>query len=117
MKTALLYFMSLLYSAAGVYHFVNPKFYLRIMPSYLPFHLPLVYISGAAEVILAILLIPEQTRPYAAWLLIILLIAVFPANIQMALNFYNKQHPALWMAIARLPLQALFIWWAWIYTR
>ncbi|MCW3104416.1 MAG: hypothetical protein JWO09_2856 [Bacteroidetes bacterium] len=117
MKTILLYVMSLLYFAAGVYHFINPKMYLRIMPTWLPAQLPLVYISGVCEVIVAILLIPESTRPLGAWLTIALLIAVFPANIQMAVSFYQKQHSGLWIALARLPLQLVLIWWAWIYTK
>jgi uncharacterized membrane protein len=117
MKTILLYLMSLLYFAAGVYHFVNPKMYLRIMPTWLPAHLPLVYISGVCEIIAALLLIPESTRPLGAWLTIALLIAVFPANIQMLVNFHQKHHPGLWIAIARLPLQLVLIWWAWTYTK
>jgi uncharacterized membrane protein len=117
MKDLLLYLMSLMYFAAGIYHFVNPKMYLRIMPSYLPFHLPLVYISGVCEILVAILLIPESTRSLGAWLTIALLVAVFPANIQMAVNFWQKKHPGLWMAVVRLPLQLLLIYWAWIYTR
>jgi uncharacterized membrane protein len=117
MKALLLYLMSLIYFAAGVYHFINPKMYMRIMPSYLPFHLPLVYISGVAEIIVAILLIPESTRPLGAWLTIALLIAVFPANIQMAVSFWQKQHSGLWIALLRLPLQLVLIYWAWIYTK
>jgi uncharacterized membrane protein len=109
--------MALVYVAAGIYHFINPKLYLKIMPHYLPWHLQLVYISGAIEIILGILLIPESTRPTAAWLVIALLIAVFPANIQMAVDFWNKKNPVLWMAILRLPLQPLLIWLAWLYTR
>ena len=117
MKTMLLYIMSLIYLAAGVYHFVNPRMYLKIMPPYLPYHLPLIYISGICEIVFALLLIPEATRPMGAWLIIAFLIAVFPANIRMAVGFYHKQHPALWMAIARLPLQLVLIGWAWIYTK
>ena len=117
MKMILLYIMALLYTVAGIYHFVNPRMYLRIMPSYLPFHLPLVYISGICEIAFALLLIPESTRPVGAWLIIALLIVVFPANIQMAVNFYQKQNPSLWIAIARLPLQLVLIWWAWAYTK
>jgi uncharacterized membrane protein len=108
--------MSLIYFAAGIYHFVNPKLYLRIMPSYLPYHLPLVYLSGILEIIVALLLIPESTRSLGAWLTIALLIAVFPANIQMAVNFRQKKHPAYWMTLARLPLQIFLIFWALIYT-
>lgn len=117
MKTILLYVMALLYIAAGIYHFVNPRMYMRIMPTYLPFHLPLVYISGVCEIAFALLLIPESTRPVGAGLIIALLIAVFPANIQMAVTFYQKQNPSLWIAIARLPLQLVLICWAWIYTK
>lgn len=112
-----LYLMSLLYIAAGIYHFVNPKMYLRIMPPYLPFHLPLVYISGVCEILFALLLIPESTRTIGAWLIIVLLVAVFPANIQMAINFKQHNSPGLWIAIARLPLQIALIWWAWMYTK
>lgn len=117
MKLILLYVMAALYLAAGVYHFVNPKMYQRIMPTYLPWHIPLVYISGVCEIVFALLLIPESTRVIAAWLLIILLIAVFPANIQMAVSFWQKQRPTLWIALIRLPLQLVLIWWAWIYTK
>jgi uncharacterized membrane protein len=117
MKPILLYLMSLLYIAAGVYHFVNPRMYLRIMPAYIPFHLPLVYFTGICEILFALLLIPESTRPAGAWLIIILLVVIFPANIQMAINFKQHHHPALWIAIARLPLQIILIWWAWTYTK
>jgi uncharacterized membrane protein len=117
MKTGLLYLMALIYVVAGIYHFVNPKLYLKIMPPYLPWHLQLVYISGVIEIVLGILLIPEGTRPLAAWLLIALLIAIFPANIQMAIDFYQRKNPALWMALLRLPLQPLLIWMAWIFTK
>ncbi len=111
--------MSLIYFAAGIYHFVKPKMYMRIMPTWIPLssHLTLVYVSGVFEILAAILLIPESTRPLGAWLTIALLIAVFPANIQMLITFYQKHSPALWIAIVRLPLQALLIWWAWLYTK
>lgn len=117
MKLAMLYFMVLIFCAAGIYHFVNPKMYQRIMPAYMPYHIPLIYITGVLEIAFAILLIPESTRPLGAWLLIGLLIAIFPANIQMAINFWQKQNPSLWIAIIRLPLQFVLIWWAWIYTK
>jgi uncharacterized membrane protein len=117
MKIVLLYLMAVVYIAAGIYHFANPKLYMKIMPTYLPWHLQLVYISGVIEIALGILLIPEGTRSIAAWLIIALLIAIFPANIQMAITFWQKNSSALWMAIARLPLQGVLIWWAWIFTK
>ena len=109
--------MACLYIAAGIYHFICPKFYTRIMPRWLPMHLQLVYISGAFEIILGLLLFPIATRVVAAWGIIALLIAVFPANIQMMLNYRRRHNPYLWITILRLPLQLLLIWWAWQYTK
>lgn len=117
MKTIFLYVMAVVYIAAGIYHFANPLFYKKIMPDYLPWHMQLIYISGACEIVLGLLLLPASTSTYAAWGIIALLIAVFPANIQMAINFYQKKHPYLWIALVRLPLQLVLIWWAYIYTK
>lgn len=79
------YVLGLLFIAAGLSHFLHTDFYISIMPPYLPWPLTLVYISGVAEMILGALLC---TRPmiWAAWGLIALLIAVFPANIHMAIH-------------------------------
>lgn len=117
MKFFGLYIMSLLYVAAGILHFIRPKVYLKIMPTYLPYPLQLVYISGICEILFGLLLLFPVTRTAGAWLLVLLLIAVFPANIQMAVTFYQKNNPALWIAILRLPLQFVLIWWAWTYTK
>ena len=117
MKFTGLYIMSLVYVAAGILHFIRPKVYLKIMPSYLPYPLQMVYISGFCEILFGLLLLFPATRTAGAWLIILLLIAVFPANIQMAVSFYQKNNPALWIAILRLPLQFVLIWWAWIYTK
>lgn len=117
MKLFSIYAMAIGYIFAGVMHFIFPKPYKRIMPPWLPYPLALVYISGICEIVFGLLLIPENTRSIAAWLIIALLIAIFPANIQMAINFRSRNNPYLWMAIARLPLQALLIWWAWTYTK
>ncbi|MEO5681048.1 MAG: DoxX family protein [Chitinophagaceae bacterium] len=117
MKLAGLYIMSLLYIAAGIWHFMRPRSYMKIMPPWLPWHLQLVYLSGAAEILLGILLVPESTRVMAAWGIIALLIAVFPANIQMTINYFHYNNPMKWITVARLPLQIVLIWLAWTYTR
>lgn len=116
MKLVLLYFMAALYIAAGVNHFVNPKMYQDIMPRYLPYHLPLIYVSGIAEILFGVLLIPEATRSVAAWLIVALLIAVFPANVEMMITAWERKSSILWIAVLRLPLQLVLIWWAWLYT-
>ncbi len=116
MKLVALYTMAILYVAAGMYHFIKPQGYVKIMPPWLPWHLQLVYISGVAEIVLGALLFPVATRSLAAWGIIALLIAVFPANIQMTLNYFHYNNPAKWLTVARLPVQLLLIWWAWVYT-
>ena len=117
LKRISLWAMMVFYSAAGLNHFINPEFYLPIMPPYLGWHLQLIYISGAFEIIFALLLIPTITRRTASWLIIALLIAVFPANIQMTINYFNENSPDLWISVVRLPIQLLLIWWAWSFTR
>ena len=109
--------MPLMYLVAGVLHFVFPATYVSIMPRWLPWHYGLVYMSGLCEIVCAVLLIIPATRHTGAWLTIALLIAVFPANIQMAVNYYKGQNPYLWVAIVRLPLQFLLICWVWLYTK
>jgi len=111
------YFFGVFYIIAGALHFVNPDFYMKIMPHYLPFHLALVYLSGLVEILLGFGLIYRPMRQYAAWGIIALLIAVFPANIFLAFNegaqeaIGTNQLEALWI---RFPIQLLLIiiaWW------
>jgi uncharacterized membrane protein len=116
MKKNFLYVMAVFYICAGINHFLHPFFYTKIMPPYIPFHLELVYISGAFEILCGVLLIFPKTRRAGAWLTIALLIGIFPANIQMTVNYYNENNPDLWISIIRLPVQILLIWWAWIYA-
>lgn len=102
---------------AGAWHFINPGMYVRIMPPYLPWHLGLVYASGICEIVLGALLFVRRVRVFAAWGLIALIVAVFPANIHMAMHpdLYSAFSPAaLW---ARLPLQGVLIAWAYWLTR
>ena len=118
MKTAFLYLMAVLYILAGLNHFRTPDFYLPMMPPYLPAPELLIFLSGVAEVLLGILLIPRKTRKLAAWGIVALLIAVFLANVYMlqtgGAGFGDISKAAL---VARLPIQGLLIWWAWTYTR
>lgn len=104
--------MAGLYIIAGINHFWHPLTYKKMMPPWLCGHFELIYISGVFEILLGILLIPVFTRRAAAWGLILLLIAVLPANVQMVLNYKNENNPYLWVTIIRLPLQLLLIWWA-----
>jgi uncharacterized membrane protein len=106
-----------LFVASGVNHFRSSSFYVAIVPGYLPRPLILVYLSGALEIVLGATLLVRRYKRLAAWGLVALLIAVFPANVQMALHpeLYGSWSPLLlW---ARLPLQILLVAWAWSYTR
>ena len=99
---------------AGVMHFVIPRTYESIVPDYLPAHRALVYASGVAEIAGGTGMLHPRTRRIASWWSIATLIAVFPANLHMALHperfrMIPGGRPAL---IARLPFQALFIAWA-----
>ena len=109
--------MGLLYIAAGAYHLVDPSFYMKIMPPYLPWHWELVIISGIAEMALGVLVMIPRTSRLGAWGLIALLIAIFPANLHMALHpeqFSTIPPMALY---GRLPMQVALIAWAYVYTR
>lgn len=111
--------MGLFYVVAGVNHFVSPDFYLPMMPPYLPWHAGLVALSGVAEVALGLAVLVPATRRLAAWGLVLLLIAVFPANLHVALHdipLGDSQHGlGVWNWV-RLPFQAVLIAWAAWYT-
>lgn len=111
LKLASIYIFSFAYIYAGIMHFVNPDFFLSIMPNYFTLHLFLVHLTGLAEIIFGLLLILKKSRRVASYGLIILLICVFPANIylveselsQYLLNVNKSQ------TIIRLPFQGLLI--------
>ena len=110
-------FTGIVFILAGIGHFVMPDFYLKIMPGYLPFPLILIYLSGFAEIVAGTLLILQKCRRIGAWLIIALLIAVFPANVQMVFNEFDKGGLLFYAAIARLPFQFLMIWGVYKFTK
>ena len=113
MKTAARWLLGILFVLAGLNHFLKSDFYVSIMPPYLPWPLALVYISGVFESLLGAIVLVTRWRRLAGWGLIALLIAVFPANLHMALHteLFPEFSP-LWLWL-RLPLQAVII--AWVY--
>ncbi len=115
-KAVFKYLLTLLMVGAGVMHFVRSDFFTSIVPPYLPYPRELVYISGVIEFALGVLLLVPRVSRWAAWGIIALLVAVFPANI------YLYQHQELLpgspvMHFLRLPLQAVLIWWAYWFTK
>ena len=110
-RLLLLLALSLFFINVGVDHFINPDFYLNIMPDYLPFHAEAVYLSGFFEILGGIVVLIPKLRALARWGLISLLIAVFPANIYMAMNPNLFPEFSLELLYFRLPLQFVFIFW------
>jgi uncharacterized membrane protein len=109
--------MALLYAAAGANHLIHPEVYRQIMPEWVPLHEAMIFISGIFEIAFALMLLFPLTRRISAWLIILLLIAVFPANIQMMLDYLHEHKPGLWLTVLRLPLQFVLIWWAYSFTK
>jgi uncharacterized membrane protein len=104
--------LAALFVASGAIHLIRPSLYLSIMPPYLPYPLALILVSGVAEIAGGAGLLFKPTRRVARDGLIALLVAVFPANIQMAVNRFASGASPLILALllARLPLQPLLIW-------
>lgn len=116
MKAGLILFAAI-FIVAGPLHFIFTPTYLRAMPPYLPWPRFLVQLSGVFEVLGGLGLLYGPTRRFSAWGLFALLIAVEPANLQMALDHAQWRGIPAWALWLRLPLQLPLLWWAWIYTR
>jgi uncharacterized membrane protein len=118
-KPVLRWVLTVFMVAAGINHFRSPAAYAAMVPDALPAPLLLVQISGVAEIVGGLGLILPRTRRLAAWGLIALFVAVFPANINMAVNHLplGSTQVASWLLWARLPLQLVLIAWAAWFTR
>jgi uncharacterized membrane protein len=99
--------MSLLYVTVGVKHFTNTDFFVTIVPPIIDWKKEAVLISGFIEVILGVLLLFNHTRKLAAWGIILLLIAVFPANIYLYISEFARETLSISkdQALFRMPFQ------------
>ena len=110
LKTVSRYIMSLFYVSVGINHFLNPEWFVKIVPPILlEFDYELVYLSGVCEVIFGLLILIPKARYYAAWGLILTLAAVFPANIYLAQTNGVAMDTTAAVAWYRLPFQTVFI--------
>ena len=109
--------MSIFYISIGIDHFRRPEWYEKIVPPFLQFKYELVLISGAIEIVLGIMLLHPKTRFIAAWGLILLLIAVFPANIYLALTNGAALGTSPMVAWGRLPVQFVFMGIAYLHSK
>ena len=104
-----------LFGVAGALHFLFPNAYERIVPPYLPLHRESVYLSGALEIAGGVGLLDGRTRRIAGIGLVLLLVAVWPANVQMLLDARATRKPPWWVTLlwARLPLQRVLVALVW----
>ena len=119
-KRVLMWLLAINLCVAGFMHLLRPAFFVGIIPPELPNPEWLNVISGLIEITLGVFLLEPRTRRYAAWGMIALFIAVFPANVYAALENVGAEGPGSGpgaVAYVRLPLQAVLIAWAWWYTR
>jgi len=111
-KYILIIISSIFYVIVGIKHFIDPNFFLAIVPPYLPYHLELVYVSGLFEILFGIMILLPKYRYWGSVGLILLLIAVFPANIYLFQSVEAQKAIGATQEIAtwRLPVQGIFIW-------
>lgn len=105
--------LALLFIVSGAYHFISVETYLGMMPAYVPYPRAAIYLSGAAEVLGGIGVLLPRWQKAAAWGLIVLLAALLPANLHLAINGWEAVSLPSWILWASVPLQFLLM--AWIY--
>lgn len=107
------YLMAVLFCSMGMLHFIKPGVFIKVMPDYIPYHKAMVLLSGAGEFLGGIGILIPETRMLAVYGLLLLLLVVFPANIDMTLKAYRAYGLTgyTWMLILRLPLQFALMYW------
>ena len=111
-----LFSFSFIFIYVGIDHFINPDFYLSIMPPAFPLHLEAVLISGFFEILGGVGILISRIRKFAAWGLAALIVAVYPANIYMALSPESFPDYPLYLLYFRLVLQFFIFYWAYLLT-
>ncbi len=108
-----IYTMSLMYCMAGCYHFINPSFYLGLIPPFYPFPLELVYSSGVIELLLGGMLLVKRTRKMAALFIILMLLTFFHLHYYMMMSRYTEFDFSFFIAVGRFLVHFFLIFWAW----
>ncbi len=111
-----LYILSLIFITAGIFHFIKPKAFMRIMPLYIPNHKLMVYLSGVFEILSGLGILFTKTKGIAIWVIIIMLILFFPVHIHMIINKKAGLNLPKLVLYSRLVLQFVIIYWAYQYV-
>lgn len=112
-----LYAMAIMYVVAGVFHFLKPKMYMRIMPNYLPNHKTLVYLSGLAEVILGIAICIPAFKTLGIYGIIAMLLVFLLVHFYMLSSKKASAGIPKWILILRIPLQFFLMYWTYWYLQ
>ena len=112
-----LYLMGAIYIFAGIMHFIKPKVYLRIMPRYLPFHKPLVLLSGVAEILLGVGLFFKETKNLSVYGIIAMLALFLLVHFYMLSSEKASAGFPKWLLLLRLPIQFALMYWAFMYLK
>jgi len=115
-KPTMKYLLVAFFILSGLNHFRVPDFYTNIMPDYIPYHLALVYISGVTEIVAGVLVAIPATTSLGAWGIIAMMIAFMPVHIHMIVHAERYAAVPVSLLYLRLPVQALFVLWAWWFT-
>ena len=107
--------MSFIYVLAGLFHFIKPKVYLRIIPNYLPYHKLIVYLSGFIEIILGICVCIPDLKNISIVFIILMLLVFLLVHVYMITNKKASAGLPLWLLILRIPIQFILIYWAYSY--
>lgn len=110
-----LYVMAFMYIIAGFFHFVKPKVYILVMPSYIPYPETMVFISGLVEIILGVGLFFQSTKSVSIYFIVLMLLAFFTVHIHMLQSKKASRGIPNWILWLRIPLQFVLIWWAIFY--
>lgn len=117
-KRIVLYLLVAFYLFMGLMHFIQPEQYFAMMPAWLPAQKVLIILSGVVEIVLAVLLIPVKTRAIAAKLIIAMLVVFsFAIHVPESIGYYKTGNEKFVASIIRLPIQFLFIAWAWMFSK
>ena len=109
--------MAIMYVMAGMFHFIKPKLYLRIMPKYLPNHKALVYLSGVAEILLGVALCIPNIKKWAIYGIIAMLGVFLLVHVYMLSHKEASAGLPKWMLVLRIPLQFFLMYWAYFYLQ